>query len=95
MRTIPLKLDANKASALYLLIDIALSSLSAEKIALESIQKGEQQSELTPEKVKELIEHVEVLSAEGKSLAIETGAIVDELDEDDETEFQPFIKTPS
>lgn len=93
MISIHLKLDANKASALYLLIDIALSSLNAEKLALESIQKGEQQSELTPEKVKELIEHVDVLTKEGKEMSIEVGAIVDELG-DDEEEFQPFIKSP-
>lgn len=95
MSSIPLKLDASKASALYLLIDIALSSLRAEKIALENIQNGEQKSELTLEKVKELIEHVDVLIEEGKLLAIEAGAIVDELtDDDDGPEFQPFIKSP-
>ncbi len=93
MIKIPLKLDSNNASALYILLDIALRSLSNEKGALESIQKGETKSELTPEKIKELLDHVELLVEEGKKLAIEVGAIVDEL-EPDEPEFQPFIKSP-
>lgn len=93
MRTIPLKLDSDKASALYLLIDIALRSLSLEKGTLESIQKGEQQSELTAEKVTELLEHVDELSEEGKKLALEIGALVDELDDSDEP-FIPVIKSP-
>ena len=92
MRTIPIKLDVNKASALYLLIDIALRSLSAEKLALENIQKGEQQSEYDPIKIGELLEHVDQLSEEGKKLSLEIGALVDELEDDDEP-FIPVIKT--
>lgn len=91
MRTIPIKLDADKASALFLLIDIALRSLSAEKIALGNLQ-ATPTTEMPIEKSKELLEHLDLLFEEGKKLSIEIGALVDELGEDDEP-FIPVIKT--
>lgn len=94
MRTLPLNVDADKASALFLLIDIALRSLSAEKDALEDMKiTPDAREELSKEKINELIEHVNVLSEAGKELSIEVGAIVDELG-DDEKEFIPVVKSP-
>lgn len=94
MRTIPLQLDADKASALYILVDIAIRSLSAEKETLQAIENKQLSSDIPPEEIPQLKDKLDILITEAKDLSLEIGALVDEIAPDEEDHFEPVIRTP-
>ena len=88
MKTIPLNLDLQTASALYILLDTSIASLSAEKIAVEEL-KTKQQEKPSKEDLEELSNHLDAIIESGKELASDVAEII-EMFGDEKPEFKPF-----
>ena len=90
---IALNLDEQEASALYMLLDTALSSLIAQQAALgfminKQIPVSEEFKNLD---LDELSRSLDVLIKDGKNLAVSTGKLVLEFDKAKKP-FEPFVK---
>ena len=90
---IALNLDEQEASALYMLLDTALSSLIAQQAALgfminKQIPVSEEFKNLD---LDELSRSLDVLIKDGKNLAVSTGTLVLEFDKAKKP-FEPFVK---
>ena len=86
---IPLNLDLQSASALYILIDNAVNSLSAEQDVIAALKLDPTKTNLTMDELNELGESIDSVIESGKQLSLDVGAIIDELDDDED--FKPFV----
>jgi hypothetical protein len=92
MRTIPLNLEEHSASALYILLDTALSSLTKEQAAVEALkQLPQDKRNITDAELLEMENSLASVLDTGKIIISDVAAIIDELDK--EPEFKPFIKS--
>lgn len=92
MQSIPLNLDLETASALYILIDTSINSLSAEKVAVETLIRGFKNPDpntLSLEQLRELDSNLTELISAAKTIGTDVAEIISMFD-DEQTEFKPF-----